>query len=70
MTPEINRNVRNADKIKSSFAFFAGQHPVRDGISVEKRCLRKNRAVRYEMCLINNCVPYGTQRKMNVICAL
>jgi len=38
----------NADKIKSSFTFFAWQHPVRDGISVEFEYPRTD-------------VPLGTQ---------
>ena len=38
----------NVDKIKSSFIFSTGQHPVRDGMLVENEYFRKHgRAVRY-----------------------
>ena len=43
--------IRNEDKIKTSFAFFTRQHPVRDGILVEiEYPLEHGRAVRYATC--------------------
>ena len=45
-------DIRNADKIKSSFAFSTGQHPVRDEILVEIEYPREHgRAVRYAIFL-------------------
>ena len=59
--------VDSNENIKQEKMTSAEKCSFRNNISVDKKCLRKNRAVRYEMCPINNCVPNGTQRKMNGI---
>ena len=58
--------IRNVDKIKYPIAFVAGQHPVRDAISVENGCIRETeRAVRYAI-FFSTVLPSLTGRRANV----